>query len=50
MGSGLENQLQSKMAGSLRSAVLATLQEAKRAKKPINSLLVKKAISRLGSL
>ena len=50
MGSGLEYQLQSKMAGSLRSAVLATLQQAKRSKKPMNSLLVKNAISRLGSL
>ena len=50
MGSGLEYQLQSKMANSLRSAVLATLQQAKRDNKPINSLLVKKAIARLGSL
>jgi len=50
MGSGLDYQLQSKMANSLRSSVLATLQKAKRQKKPINSLLVKKAISRLGSL
>ena len=50
MGSGLDYQLQSKMANSLRSAVLVTLQQAKRQKKPINSLLVKKAISRLGSL
>jgi hypothetical protein len=50
MGSGLEYQLQSKMANSLRSAVLATLQQAKRDNRPMNTLLVKKAISRLGSL